>query len=126
MEKTKAKNKIDRMVAALLEHGSQERAAAALNISPVTIWRWSRKPEFQQAYDDARREAYSRAMARAQYSSNRAISTLLQVMLLKDVSPASRVRAADALLDHAGGAYAVDLARRITQLEDRTDDSEKA
>jgi uncharacterized protein YggE len=74
---------MDRIIAALLEHGSQERAAVALGISPVTIWRWSRKPEFQEAYDQTRREAFSRAIARAQYAANRAVGTLIHVMLLK-------------------------------------------
>ena len=117
--------KMDRIIAALLEHGSQERAAVALGISPVTIWRWSRKPEFQEAYDQTRREAYSRAIARAQYAANRAVGTLIHVMLLKESSPANRVRAADALLDHAGGAFAIDLTHRVLKLEQKDEESDE-
>jgi predicted DNA-binding protein (UPF0251 family) len=32
------------MIAALLEHSTQEKAAAALGISTVTLWRWLQKP----------------------------------------------------------------------------------
>jgi uncharacterized protein YggE len=124
MKTTTQSHKMDRIVTALLEHGSQERAAVAMGISPVTIWRWSRKPEFQEAYDQARREAFSRAMARAQYAANRAVDTLIHIMRLKENSPASRVRAADALLDHAGGAFAIDLTQRVQKLEHKDEESE--
>lgn len=110
--------KIGRIVAALLEHGSKERAAAALGISTVTIWRCTSQPEFQEAYHKARREAFSEAMARAQYHANRAVSTLLQVMVPKDSPAAARVRAADSLLGCASDAYACDeLMQRIEKLE---------
>jgi hypothetical protein len=117
MNKNTKRRKMDRIVAALLVHGSQEKAAAALNMSPVTIWRWCQKPEFQETYDQARSESYSRAIGRAQYAANRAVSTLVEVMSLKDLPSGSRVRAADSLLDHAGGAYGLDLMRRVEQLE---------
>ncbi len=67
--------------------------------------------------------AYSAALARAQYNANRAVTTLLQVMTSKDAAAASRVRAADALLDHAaiGGAFE-DLTRKVNKLEQRQEE----
>ena len=56
----------DRIILALLEHSSLEKAAAALGMSPVTVWRWMQKPEFQEAYRKARREAFSRSLGRLQ------------------------------------------------------------
>jgi len=46
----------ERMIVALLEHPTHEKAAAALGISPVTLWRSMQKPEFAEAYRKARRE----------------------------------------------------------------------
>jgi hypothetical protein len=117
MNETAKRRKMDRIIAALLVHGSQEKAAAALHMSPVTIWRWCQKPEFHEAYDQARSESYYRAIGRAQHAANRAVSTLVEVMTLKDLPSASRVRAAESLLDHAGGAFGFDLMRRVEQLE---------
>jgi hypothetical protein len=51
--------------------------------------------------------------------------TLIHVMHVKETPPASRVRAADALLDHAGGAYAIDLTHRVQKLEQKDEESDK-
>jgi hypothetical protein len=47
----------EQAIAALLEHGTQEKAAAAAGISPVTLWRLQRKPKFQKALLQARSDA---------------------------------------------------------------------
>jgi hypothetical protein len=46
----------EKILMALLEHPSQEKAAAAAEVSAVTLWRWQQKPEFQKALLEARRE----------------------------------------------------------------------
>ena len=61
--------KADKIIIALLEHGTIEKAAVALGVCDVTVWRWLKKPEFQQAYRQARREAFSRSLARLQHAS---------------------------------------------------------
>jgi hypothetical protein len=66
----------ERMIVALLEHSTHEKAAAALGISTVTLWRSMQKPEFAEAYRKARREAFSQSVARLQYASNAAVGTL--------------------------------------------------
>ena len=53
--------KADKIIIALLEHGTIEKAAVALGVCDVTVWRWLKKPEFQEAYRQARREAFSRS-----------------------------------------------------------------
>ena len=45
----------ERMILALLEHPTHDKAAAALGISTVTLWRATKKPEF--AEPTARRDA---------------------------------------------------------------------
>ncbi len=110
--------KADRMILALLEHGSTHKAAAALGMSEVTLWRWQQKSEFQEALRLARREAFSQSMARLQHGSGAAASTLLRVVVDKDVPPATRVRAAHHVLEHAANSFELeDLDVRIGRLE---------
>ena len=108
----------ERAVLALLEHPTIEKAAAAVGISDVTLWRWLQTDEFQNAYRKARREAFSQCVARLQNASNAAVGTLLRVMLDREAPAASRVRAADSVLNHAGKAIELeDLGVRVSELE---------
>src|SRR5271163_4499885 len=67
-----------RMIVALLEHLTQEKAAAVLGISTVTLWRQMQKPDFAEAYRKARRQAVSLSVARLQQASSAAVATLLR------------------------------------------------
>jgi len=108
----------DRMIVALLEHPTQEKAAAALGISTVTLWRAMQKPEFVEAYRKARREAFSQSIARLQHASNAAVGTLLRVMTDREAPAASRVRAADVVLQAAmHGMEVEDIEARVSELE---------
>lgn len=110
--------KTDRIVQALLEQPTVEKAALSAGVSEATIWRWLRKPEFRLAFAAARREAFSRSLARLQNASSAAVGTLLRVMLDKDAPAASRVRAADCVLGHAAAAFQLeDIELRICRLE---------
>src|ERR1700686_3533780 len=83
----------EQIIVALLEHPTQEKAAAAVGISKTTLWRRQKKPEFQKALNEARREAYAQAVARLQQGSGGAAATLLRVMIDAAAPAASRVRA---------------------------------
>ena len=110
--------KMDRVIQGLLEQTSVEKAAIASGVSEATIWRWLRKPEFRQAYAMARREAFSRSLARLQHASSAAVATLLRVMLDRDSPAASKVRAADCVLAHAATAFELeDIEFRLSRLE---------
>ena len=116
--KSAANRRQDQLVVALLENPTLEKAAAALGISGVTLWRWMQKPEFQAAYREARRKAFSQALGRLQHASSAAVATLLKVMI-DPASPAStRVRAADSVLGHAAKAIEIeDIEARVSELE---------
>jgi hypothetical protein len=108
----------DRMIVALLEHPTNEKAATALGISTVTLWRAMQKPEFAEAFRKARREAFSQSVARLQHASNAAVGTLLRVMTDREAPAASRVRAADVVLQTAlRGIEMEDLEARLDRLE---------
>jgi hypothetical protein len=108
----------ERMILALLEHPTNEKAAAALGISAVTLWRATKKPEFAEAFRKARREAFSQSVARLQHASNAAVGTLLRVMTDREAPAASRVRAADVVLQAAlRGMEMEDIEARVSELE---------
>ena len=108
----------DVKIVALLEHPTQEKAAAALGISTVTLWRSMQKPEFAKAYRKARREAFSQSVARLQQASNAAVGTLLRVMTDREAPAASRVRAADVVLQSSlRGMEMEDIEARVSELE---------
>ena len=48
----------DQYIVALLENPTLQKAAAALGISEVTLWRCTKRAEFAEAYRKARREAF--------------------------------------------------------------------
>jgi hypothetical protein len=108
----------DEFIVALLEHPTLDKAAAALGISDVTLWRCLKKPEFAEAFRKARREAFSQSIARLQHASNAAVGTLLRVMTDREAPAASRVRAADVVLQTAlRGMEIEDIDVRVTELE---------
>ena len=123
---SKKERQREQLILALLQQPGLERAAASIGISTVTAWRVSKTVEFQDEYRRARREAFSQAIARMQQASGAAVSTLIKVMADKDAPPASRVRAADCLLDRATKAIELeDVDARVAELE-RAIDTSKA
>ena len=108
----------DQAIVALLENPTLDKAAAVLGVSGVTLWRWMQKPAFLEAYRRARREAFSQSVARLQHASNAAVGTLLRVMTDREAPSASRVRAADVVLQTAlRGMEMEDLEARLDRLE---------
>ena len=114
---TPSENRVSRAIVALLENPSVEKAAAAINVSPVTMWRWMQQTDFQARLRLARRRAYSQCVGRLQQASS-AVGTLPRIMTDLAVPAGSRVRAADSVLDHAARAIEIDdLDARISDLE---------
>ncbi len=92
------RQKMERIAQALFEHGTPQKAAIALGMSRVTVWRWKRKPEFQEVYGEVRREALSRSSSRLLHGSPAAIAILLRVMVDPSTPTALRVRTAVCVL----------------------------
>ena len=113
--------KQEEAVAALLSQRNVEEAARVAGIATKTLLRWLKEPEFDAAYRTARRAAYSQSIARLQQASSAAVSTLLKVMVDTNAPAASRVRAADCVLDHASKAIEIeDIEVRVSELERAT------
>src|SRR5579862_4657861 len=104
------------MIVAILEHPTQEKAAAALGITTVTLWRAMQKPEFAEAYRKARWAAFSQSIARLQQASNAAVGTLLRVMTDREAPHSSRVRSAAVVLQSAfRGMQIEEIEARVSE-----------
>ena len=105
-------------IAALLTQRNIEEAAKAAGIGARTLLRWVNLPEFEKAYREARRATVGQAVARLQQGTSPAATTLLKV-LIDPATPASvKVRAAEAIFNHAFKAVEIeDIEARVAELE---------
>ena len=110
--------KQEEAIAALLTQRNVEEAAREAGIGTRTLLRWMQIPEFQRAYRDARRAAFGQAIARLQQGTSAAATTLLKTMI-DPATPASvKVRAAEAIFNHAAKAIEIeDIEARVSELE---------
>jgi hypothetical protein len=118
--------KKDEAVLALLTNRNVEDAAKAVGIDATTLMRWMKVPEFDAAYREAKRAAFSQTVARLHQMASAAASTLGKVMV-DPASPAStRVRAAESILNHTMKAVELeDIEARIAELERAAESSDK-
>jgi transposase-like protein len=115
---SKFTRKKEEAIAALLTQRNVEEAARTAGIGTQTLLRWLKVPDFQAAYREARRAAFSQSIARLQQASSAAATTLLKIMLDANTPASTRVRAADSVLDHAKHAIELeDVEARVTGLE---------
>jgi hypothetical protein len=113
-------------IAALLTQRNVEEAARAAGIGTRTLLRWLKLPEFLAAYRQARREAYGQAIARLQQGTSAAATTLLKTMIDPGTPASVRVRAAEAIFNHAAKAIEIeDIEARVTALERAAETSQR-
>jgi len=114
----KFNRKMEEAIVALLTNRNIEEAARAVGITPKTLLRWMKEPEFETGYREARRAAFRQSVARLQQASGAAVSTLLKIMVDPNAPASTRVRAADSVLDHSAKAIAIeDIETRVSELE---------
>ena len=110
--------KTEAAVAALLTQRNVEEAAKSVGISGATLLRWMKEPEFQAAYREARRMAYSQAVAKLQQGATAAATTLLKIMLDQGTPASVRIRAAECIMNHSSKAIEIeDVEARVSELE---------
>jgi hypothetical protein len=115
---TKFGRKMEDAVAALLTQRNIEEAAKAVGISPTTLLSWMKVPEFQAAYRQAKRAAFSQAIARLQQGSVAAATALLKTIVDPNTPASVRVRASECVLNHGLKAIEVeDIEARVSELE---------
>jgi hypothetical protein len=122
---TKFGRKKEEAVAALLAQRNTEDAARTAGVGTKTLLRWLQLPEFQEAYRDARRAAFSQSIARLQQAASAAASTLLKIMVDPQAPPSCRIRAADSVLNQAAKAMEIeDIEARVSELERAAESTE--
>jgi hypothetical protein len=110
--------KKEEAIVALLTHRNVEEAARAIKIGTKTLFRWMKDPEFDAAYRDAKRSAFSQAIARLHQMSSAAVTTLGKIMLDPNAPASTRVRAADSIVNHTVKVIEIeDHGARISALE---------
>jgi hypothetical protein len=110
--------KKEEAIAALLTERNVEEAARATKIGTQTLYRWMKEPEFQKAYLEARRAVVAQSNARLQQASSAAVSMLLKTMVDASTPAATRVRAANSILNQSRYAIEIDdIVVRVAALE---------
>jgi transposase-like protein len=110
--------KKDAAILALLSQRNIEEAARVTGVGARTLYRWMKEPEFDAAYRDAKHATFSQSMARLQQLASPAVTTLGKAMLDPNTPAATRVRAADRILDHAAKAIEIEtIEARLAVLE---------
>jgi hypothetical protein len=100
---------------------SSNGSAQKYAIGPATLMRWLKVPEFQASYREARRAAFGQSIARLQQGTSAAATTLLKTMIDADTPASVKVRAAEAILNHAAKAIEIeDIEARAAALEAAT------
>jgi transposase-like protein len=113
-------------IVALLTTRTVEEAARAVGVSAKTLLRWMKELEFDTAYRAAKHAAFGQSIARLHYLSSAAVSTLGKVMLDSATPAATKVRAADSILNHTTKAIEIeDIEARVAELERATEASRK-
>ena len=121
---TKFGRKMEEAIAALLTQRNVEEAAKAVGVATKTLLRWMKEPEFQKAYREARRAAYSQAVAKLQQGATAAATTLLKVLLDPSTPASVRIRAAECIMNHSSKAIEIeDVEARVAELERAADAS---
>jgi hypothetical protein len=118
--------KKEEAIVALLSQRSVDDAARALNVTPRTLYRWMKDPEFDAAYRLARRAAFGQSVARLQQMSTAAVTTLGKIMIDPNAPASTRARCADSILNHSAKAIELDdIEARLSALERTTDESKR-
>src|SRR5262249_35507797 len=117
----KLTRKQEEVIVALLSQRNVEEAARVTKVAPRTVYRWMKDPDFDAAYREAKRSAFSQSIARLHQMCSAAVSTLGKVMVDANTQASTRVRAADSILNHTTKAIEIeDIAARVAALEEAT------
>jgi transposase-like protein len=110
--------KKEEAIAALLTQRNIDEAARSIGVASKTLLRWLQVPEFKKAYREARRDAFGQAVARLQQGTTAAATTFLKTMIDPNVPASVRLRAAEAVFNHAAKAIEIeDIEARVAALE---------
>src|ERR1700691_3022069 len=119
---TKLSRKQQEAIVALLSTRTVEDAARSCNTPARTLYRWMKGRDFDAAYRAAKKAAYGQSIARLHHLSSPAVSILGKVLLDPATPAATKIRAADTILNHVVKAIEIeDHEARLAELERSAD-----
>lgn len=102
----------------LLASPSIRQAAIDAGIPEKTMYNWLKSPDFDIAYREARRSAFTQATARAQQAAVGAVSVAIKIMVKETARDGDRLEAAKLLYGWARQSIEVeDLRNELEQLQ---------
>ena len=90
----------EEIIAALLQHGTAIEAAAALSVSPSTIYRRSKDPDFKVLYKSICADVLRQTVTDLSESRSEALEVIEEIMTDFTVNPAIRLQAAQSILSN--------------------------
>lgn len=91
----------EKIIAALLQHGSVKDAAAAAGTTPRTIYDRMCEKEFKVAYMDAQSDLVRKAVFSINSKLSAAVDAVMDIMTDPAVNPAVRLQAAQTIMNNA-------------------------
>lgn len=92
----------EEIIAAILQHGTIKEAAAAAGISTRTIYTRMDNREFRSLYMSAKDDIIRKAVFSINGKLSAAVDAVTEIMQDKEVNPATRLQAAQTILNNAG------------------------
>jgi DNA-binding MurR/RpiR family transcriptional regulator len=118
----KQSRKQDVAILALLTEPTIRGAAEKAGISEATLWRWMQKPDFDEKYQEAKRQSVTHATARLRQSMTIAVDTLVEIAKNPRAQAMARVVASKTIIESAMKAHELeDVEERLKALESSLD-----
>lgn len=109
--------KQERLILALISEGSIESAAKKARVSKVTVYKYLKDPQFNQALRDRRNQIFDEAMEKLKVLTSKAVARLTILLKSKDESVARL--SSKIVLDSAfRGIETVDFEERLSRIEE--------
>lgn len=112
MAKKETATSNEAIIAALLQHGTIKEAAAAAGTTPRTIYDRMKEKDFRAEYAQAKNDIIRSAVFSINGKLAAAIEAVAEIMTDKEVNPATRLQAAQTILNNASK-----FAERLTKDE---------
>ena len=108
----------EEIIAALISTGTIREAARTAGISERALYERMKSGDFQALYKSAKADTIRAAVNALNARTQAAIDTIAEIMEAQDVNPATRLQAAQTILNHAGRfADRLQAAEQRTQLQ---------
>ena len=92
----------EQIIAALLQCGTIREAAELVKTAPRTIYDRMKEREFKVAYMEAKNDILRKAVFNINSKLSEAIDTISEIMTDKDTNPATRLQAAQTIINNIG------------------------